>query len=48
LLNIPSWKHDSALEKYLVDEDLITWEHGGWRISDGRGRRGNNGTSDED
>lgn len=48
LLNIPSWKHDSALEKYLVDEDLITWEHGGWRISDGRGRRGNNGCSDED
>ncbi|KAG9204113.1 hypothetical protein G6514_001750 [Epicoccum nigrum] len=48
LLNTTNWKHDGALEKYLVDQDLITWEIGGWRISDGRGRRSHNGSSDDD
>jgi len=48
LLNIASWKHDVALEQYLVDEDLIVWEHGAWKTSDGKSRRASSDSSDED
>ncbi|KAF3001374.1 hypothetical protein E8E13_006646 [Curvularia kusanoi] len=39
LSNVTNWKHDSALENYLVAEDLIVWESGTWRISDGKERQ---------
>lgn len=48
LLNIASWKHDVALEQYLMEEDLIVWEHGAWKTSDGKSRRASSDSSDED
>lgn len=47
-LNIASWKPDTSLEQYLVDEDLIVWEHGVWKTSDGKSRRPGSDSSDED
>ncbi|KAJ8110404.1 hypothetical protein OPT61_g6745 [Boeremia exigua] len=47
-LNVTSWNVDTALEKYLIDEDLIVWEHGAWKIGDGKSRRVVSDSSDED
>lgn len=48
LLDVTSWRVDTALEKYLMDEDLIVWEHGGWRIGVGKARRPSCEFSDEE
>jgi hypothetical protein len=48
LLDVSSWKVDAALEQYLMNEDLIIWEHGAWKISDGKSRRVGSHSSDEE
>lgn len=48
-LDVASWKIDTALEHYLMDEGLITWEDDMWQIGDGKARRPIDGhSSDED
>jgi hypothetical protein len=47
-LDVASWKKDTVLEQYLIDEDLIVWESGVWRIGDGKSRRVGSESSDED
>ncbi|KAF1911567.1 hypothetical protein BDU57DRAFT_560308 [Ampelomyces quisqualis] len=36
ILDTRAWNKDEELERYLLDEGLIVWEHGEWRISDGK------------
>ena len=48
MLDVSNWKVDTALEQYLMDENLITWEHGTWKIGDGKSRRVGSESSDED
>ncbi|KAF2626861.1 hypothetical protein BU25DRAFT_74001 [Macroventuria anomochaeta] len=48
MLDTASWKVDTALEQYLMNEDLIVWEHGAWKIGDGKSRRVGSESSDED
>lgn len=48
-LDVASWKVDTALEHYLMNEGLIVWEGGMWQIGDGKARRPTEDySSDED
>lgn len=48
IFDVHSWKVDTALEQYLMNEDLIVWEHGTWKIGDGKLRRVDSESSDDD
>lgn len=48
IFDIANWKVDHALERYLMNEDLIVWEHGTWKIGDGKSRRMDSESSDDD
>lgn len=48
MLDISSWKVDTALEQYLMNEDLIVWEGGEWSIGDGKSRRVGSESSEDD
>lgn len=47
IFDVASWKVDTALEQYLINEDLIVWEHGTWKIGDGRSRRVDSDSNDD-
>jgi hypothetical protein len=40
MLNTATWHVDETLERYLVDEGLIVRDGSGWKIGDGKPRRG--------
>lgn len=48
IFDVANWKVDTALEQYLMDEDLIVWEGGIWKIGDGKARRTTEECSSED
>jgi hypothetical protein len=39
MLDIKSWNKDESLEKYLLNEGLVVYEHDGWKVGDGKPRR---------
>jgi hypothetical protein len=47
IFDVVNWKPDTALERYLMDEDLIVWEHGAWKIGGGKLRRADTDSSDD-
>jgi hypothetical protein len=47
VFDVASWKLDTALEQYLMNEDLIVWEHGTWKIGDGKSRKVESDSSDD-
>ncbi|KAF3050306.1 hypothetical protein E8E11_010217 [Didymella keratinophila] len=47
VFDVTNWKADTALEQYLMNEDLIVWEHGTWKIGDGKSRRADSDSSDD-
>lgn len=48
MLDTSTWRLDTALEQYLMDEDLIVWEQGAWKISDGKSRRSGSESYEEE
>lgn len=37
-VDFANWKVDTALERYLMREDLIVWKDNAWKIGDGKNR----------
>ncbi|KAF1932140.1 uncharacterized protein M421DRAFT_89496 [Didymella exigua CBS 183.55] len=48
IFDVASWKADIALEKYLMNEDLIVWEQDTWKIGGGKPRRTDSESSDDE
>jgi len=48
MLDVSTWRRDSELERYLLEENLIVRESGEWRISDGKKTQQVNDTSDSE
>lgn len=48
VFDFTNWKLDTALEQYLIHEGLIVWEHGTWKIGDGKSRKMDSESSDDD
>ncbi|KAF3046386.1 hypothetical protein E8E12_006851 [Didymella heteroderae] len=47
VFDVDNWELDTALEQYLLNEDLIVWEHGTWKIGAGKSRRVDSDSSDD-
>lgn len=48
MLDTKAWNKDEELERYLLDEGLITFEHGEWKIGDGKRVRHEYDSEEED
>jgi hypothetical protein len=48
MMDVRAWNRDAALEEYLVEEGLVIREGEGWRIGDGKPRRGALGEEEDD
>lgn len=48
VFDVANWKLDTALEQYLMNEGLIVWQHGTWKIGDGKSRRMDSESSDDE